>query len=83
MVTSDSGPRHLAAAFGVPTVVLLGPTDPRLGRSMHDPVVEMRIDLPCSPCGQPICPLEHHDCMRLLSVEDVGAHVLNLLETNR
>jgi heptosyltransferase-2 len=83
MVTSDSGPRHLAAAFGVPTVVMLGPTDPRLGRSMHDPVVEMRLDLPCSPCGQRFCPLGHHDCMRLLSVEDVGAHVLNLLETNR
>jgi heptosyltransferase-2 len=29
MVTNDTGPRHIAAAFDVPTVSLLGPTDPR------------------------------------------------------
>ena len=29
MLTNDTGPRHIAAAFGVPTVTLYGPTDPR------------------------------------------------------
>jgi heptosyltransferase-2 len=29
MITNDTGPRHLAAAFGVPTVALFGPTDHR------------------------------------------------------
>jgi heptosyltransferase-2 len=29
MVTNDTGPRHIAAAFGVPTVALFGPTDAR------------------------------------------------------
>ncbi|MEE2682277.1 MAG: glycosyltransferase family 9 protein [Planctomycetota bacterium] len=29
LVTNDTGPRHLAAAFGTPSVVLFGPTDRR------------------------------------------------------
>ncbi len=29
LVTNDTGPRHIAACFGVPTVSLFGPTDPR------------------------------------------------------
>lgn len=29
LITNDTGPRHLAAAFGTPTVVLFGPTDHR------------------------------------------------------
>lgn len=79
MVTSDSGPRHFAAAFAVPTVCILGPMDPRLGWSDHPGLREMRLDLPCSPCGKPRCPLGHHDCMRLLAVEDVGRMMLSLL----
>lgn len=29
LVTNDTGPRHIAAAFGRPLVTLFGPTDPR------------------------------------------------------
>jgi heptosyltransferase-2 len=78
-VSSDSGPRHIAAAFGVPTVALLGPTDPRLGRSDPEGCVEIRRTLACSPCGRGECPLRHHDCMRLIGTEEVGAAVLETL----
>jgi len=78
-VSSDSGPRHIAAAFGVPTVALVGPIDPRLGRSDPDRCVEIRRDLACSPCGKKECPLVHHDCLRLVTVEEVGEAALDLL----
>jgi len=29
LVTNDTGPRHIAAAFGVPCIAMYGPTDPR------------------------------------------------------
>ncbi|MFM7293009.1 MAG: glycosyltransferase family 9 protein [Planctomycetia bacterium] len=79
LVTSDSGPRHIAAAFGTPTVVLHGPMDPRLSRSDQRHLVEMRLDLPCSPCGRRVCPLGHHDCMRLLTVDDVEGRMIELV----
>jgi heptosyltransferase-2 len=78
-ISSDSGPRHIAAAFGVPTVALIGPTDPRLGRSAPSRCVEIRRDLPCSPCNAKECPLGHHDCMRTITVEDVSRAALQLL----
>jgi heptosyltransferase-2 len=78
-VSSDSGPRHIAAGLRVPTVALLGPTDPRLGRSDPEGCVELRRDLACSPCDQRECPLVHHDCMQLLTVEEVGAAALERL----
>ena len=82
VVTTDSGPRHIAAAFRRPTIVLHGSMDPRLSRSEEPRLVELRLDLPCSPCGRRTCPLGHHDCMRLLAVDDVGRSVLTLLQEN-
>ena len=81
MVTTDSGPRHIAAAFGVPTVTLFGPTDPRWSHNYHPTSIDLHLDLPCSPCGDRICPLKHHRCMRELTVEHVMAAANALLDS--
>lgn len=78
-ISSDSGPRHIAAAFGVPTVAILGPTDPLLGRSDEERCVELRKLLACSPCNAAVCPLGHHDCMRLITVAEVGRAAVEAL----
>ena len=79
VVTTDSGPRHLAAAFGVPSLALFGPTDPRWSYNYHDAETIVSEDPDCGPCGQSHCPLQHHRCMRDLSVERVlGATLLKL-----
>ena len=71
MIATDSGPRHFAAAFGVPIVSLFGPTDPRWSINYHAEETRLFESLPCAPCQQRICPLGHHDCMRNLSVDRV------------
>lgn len=52
LITGDTGPMHLAAAVGTPTVAVFGPSDPARyapdGRA--DRVV--RAGLPCSPCNR-------------------------------
>ena len=69
VVTTDSGPRHFAAAFDVPAVSLFGPTDPRWADNYHPREIQLRLQLPCSPCGKKVCPLGHGQCMQDLSVE--------------
>ena len=71
MVTTDSGPRHFAAAFGVPVVTLFGPTRISLSENYHPRAIHMQHDLDCVPCQQRICPLGHHRCMRDLSIDEV------------
>jgi heptosyltransferase-2 len=79
MVSTDSGPRHLASALGVPTIGLFGPIDPAWSANYQAGAIGLRLDLPCSPCGKRICPLKHHRCMRDLSVEMVFAAVKQML----
>ena len=44
MVTNDTGPRHIAAAFGVPLVTLFGPTDHRWTTIPFEDEVELTAD---------------------------------------
>lgn len=78
LITTDAGPRHIAAALGVPTVVLMGPTDPRYTAYPHQRTRVLRVDLPCSPCHLRRCPLDHR-CMEAIRPEEVLAAAEQLL----
>ncbi len=67
---NDTGPRHMAVACGVPTVVLMGPTDPR--HTAHQLLRQrvLREDVACSPCHLKTCPIDHR-CMTRLGPERV------------
>lgn len=79
LVTNDSGPRHLAAAFQVPSIALFGPTDPRWSENYNIQELQLRQHVPCGPCGRRHCPLLHHRCMRELTVDRVFDGVAGLL----
>lgn len=80
LVTTDSGPRHIASALNTPTVVLFGPIDARWSRNYQRESIELSVPLTCAPCGRRICPLGHHRCMRDLSVDQVLRAVGRTLE---
>ncbi|QEH37324.1 ADP-heptose--LPS heptosyltransferase 2 [Aquisphaera giovannonii] len=80
LVTTDSGPRHFAAAFGTPVVTLFGPTHIAWTRTYHPAAVHLIRPVPCGPCQRPVCPEGHHRCMRELSPESVFHAACRLLD---
>ncbi|MBS0203581.1 MAG: lipopolysaccharide heptosyltransferase II [Planctomycetes bacterium] len=75
LVTTDSGPRHFAAAFGVPVITLYGPTHIAWSDTRYEMGENLQLKLDCGPCQQRECPLKHHRCMQDLSVDTVFAAV--------
>lgn len=73
LVTTDSGPRHFAAAFGRPVVTLFGPTHIAWTETYHPLALHLQRDVPCGPCQRRVCPLGHHRCMTELSPVEVFA----------
>ena len=69
-ITNDSGPMHIAAAFGVPLVAIFGPTDFRGTAPFSDKAVIVRQPIDCAPCKLRTCPTDHR-CMTAVTVEDV------------
>jgi len=79
LVSTDTGPMHIAAAVGTPVVALFGPTAPwRTGPFGPDHQV-IRVDMECSPCFKRQCSAIR--CMEEISVEQVldGVQKLGLL----
>jgi heptosyltransferase-2 len=70
LLCNDAGARHIAAAFRVPALVLMGPT------SIHYTNLNLRFTkllrhpVECSPCQLKVCPIDHR-CMTRLSPTDV------------
>ncbi len=51
-IGNDSGISHMAAALGLPTLAIFGPTDHRVWSPRGEKVEVVRIGLPCSPCPE-------------------------------
>ena len=66
----DSGNAHIAAASGIPTYVLYGPTEPKQWLPIGRKVFPVRLEqlLPCQPCNVKV-QCSHLSCMKLLTPE--------------
>jgi ADP-heptose:LPS heptosyltransferase len=81
VVSVDSGPRHLAAAVGTPTLTIWGPEPVKrwhpYGFERHPIVIK---DVPCRDCGLMVCVEKKHECMVAIQPEDVLKELKKLLK---
>ena len=78
LVCNDSGAMHAAAAAGLPTVAVFGPTSLAQGfRPWQNQALVVQRQLECRPCGKhgaDACPIKTHACMvEIRAVDVVGA----------
>ncbi|MBI1832347.1 MAG: lipopolysaccharide heptosyltransferase II [Planctomycetes bacterium] len=78
LVTTDSGPRHFAAAFDRPVVSLFGPTFIEWTRTYFSKEICMQKKVPCGPCQLRVCPTDHV-CMKMLTPPEVLTAIQQLL----
>ncbi|OGI20426.1 MAG: hypothetical protein A3B68_02780 [Candidatus Melainabacteria bacterium RIFCSPHIGHO2_02_FULL_34_12] len=85
-ISTDSGNAHLAAASGIPTYVLYGPTRPEKWLPIGRSVFPLRLNqlLPCQPCDVKV-QCSHLSCMKLLTPNFVFHNLINnkLIEKKR
>lgn len=79
LITTDSGPMHIAAAVNTPTVALFGPTDPARTGPYGKGHRVVRKELDCSPCFLKRCATMR--CMKEISPDEVFDAVRKTIRT--
>lgn len=78
-ICNDTGPRHIAIAFGKKVITLFGPNDPAWTQTGYENEVQIIGKAPCVPCLKPKCQQKEHLCMNSITVEricEAAAHLL-------
>ena len=80
LVTTDSGPLHIADALNVPMVALFSSKNyPDIWRPYQSRTVVLNVPVPCGPCFLSTCP-EKSPCIDQILPVDVTDAVQSLLE---
>ena len=80
VVSTDSGPKHLAVAMGTRTLTFFGSTDPRGWQPAGAEHRGLTHPVDCHPCDLLHCPVEGHPCLDALTPERVAAEVASMLD---
>lgn len=79
LVSNDTGPAHIAAALGRPTLTLFGPTNEFETAPTGERAALLRVDgIECARCMHRVCPIDHR-CMTRLEVTAVAERGMQLI----
>jgi len=71
-IGNDSGITHMAAALGIPTLALFGPTDPKVWAPRGENVTIVAPEIPCCPCSrEQFFECQLNDCIKGIKLTDV------------
>lgn len=81
-ITNDSGPMHIASALSIPLIAIFGSTDCKETSpfNTHNTQIILNKHLSCSPCKKRECPLKHHQCMKLITPDEVLNSAFEILQ---
>ena len=79
LVTTDSGPKHLAVAMGTATLTVFGSTDPRGWQPPGARHRWLTAPIDCHPCNLTVCPVPGHPCLDDLSASRVATEAQAML----
>lgn len=88
LITGDSGPLHMAAYIGTPTVAIWGPTQPEhFGYTDESHVHHVSLKMSCSPCFKH--PASHPayachgkiDCLKIMPESIVSRRAIHILSS--
>jgi ADP-heptose:LPS heptosyltransferase len=80
-VSGDTGPLHIAAAVGTPTLSLFGPTDPQVYTPLGEQHSSLQTTVPCRLCRRRKC--SKFICMEQIDPKVVYQEALKLLQRNK
>ncbi len=83
VITSDTGPKHLAVAVGVPVITIFGATSEKTwnppDRKKY-PVIRAKIK--CAPCNKNICPYGTYDCFYKIKPETIVKKIERIIKSS-
>jgi heptosyltransferase I len=79
LLTTDTGPMHIASAINTPVVALFGPTAPSRTGPFGDCHQIVSVKKDCSPCFKRSCTTK--SCMKEITVENVMEKIEDILST--